>query len=172
MSAAPQIQADAAAAAPSRTVGHFQLGECIGRGASAAVFRGLNLLTGETVAVKQLRQEGMASQADQIALEIDLLKQLRHPNIVALHGFEESGQHLYIFMELCENGSLQETIRKFGKVPEQLVAIYMGQVLRGLAYLHGQGVIHRDIKSAVCRRCAFHKRIVVISQHCFCCRIS
>ncbi|KAL5035115.1 Protein kinase of the Mitotic Exit Network [Batrachochytrium dendrobatidis] len=51
-------------------------------------------------------------------------------------------------MELCESGSLQETIRKFGKIPEKLVALYMSQVLAGLGYLHGQGVIHRDIKSA------------------------
>jgi cell division control protein CDC15 len=45
-----------------------------------------------------------------------------------------------------ENGSLDCLIRKFGKFPEDLVAIYVLQVLQGLDYLHNQGVIHRDIK--------------------------
>ncbi|KAH6569053.1 hypothetical protein BASA62_005091 [Batrachochytrium salamandrivorans] len=127
----------------------FQLGECIGRGASASVYRGLNLRTGQTAAIKQLRQADLPSQrTEQLTQEIDLLKQLRHPNIVALYGYEESDAFLNVIMELCENGSLQETIRKFGKFPEKLVALYMSQVLLGLGYLHGQGVIHRDIKSA------------------------
>ncbi|OAJ39182.1 hypothetical protein BDEG_23044 [Batrachochytrium dendrobatidis JEL423] len=120
----------------------YQLGECIGKGATASVYRGLNLRTGHTVAVKQLRRLDLPSlQAEQIAL--------RHPNIVALYGYEESGAYLNVIMELCESGSLQETIRKFGKIPEKLVALYMSQVLAGLGYLHGQGVIHRDIKSAL-----------------------
>ncbi|KAI8929841.1 kinase-like domain-containing protein [Entophlyctis helioformis] len=122
--------------------GQVLLGECIGRGASAAVFRGLNLSTGQTVAVKQLYRSNLLN------LEIDLLKQLRHPNIVALLGYEATDSALHVIMEYCENGSLQETIKKFGNVPENLVSLYMKQVLQGLAYLHRQGVIHRDVKSA------------------------
>lgn len=45
-----------------------------------------------------------------------------------------------------ESGSLAQVIDKFGVFPENLVAIYMDQVLKGLEYLHGHGVIHRDIK--------------------------
>ena len=46
----------------------------------------------------------------------------------------------------CENGSLYNIIKRFGKFPENLVAVYISQVLEGLVYLHEQGVIHRDIK--------------------------
>jgi len=47
-----------------------------------------------------------------------------------------------------ENGSLANVIKKFGAFPESLTAIYITQVLRGLKYLHEQGVLHRDIKGA------------------------
>ena len=48
----------------------------------------------------------------------------------------------------CENGSLHSICKNFGKFPENLVALYINQVLQGLVYLHEQGVIHRDIKGA------------------------
>ena len=48
----------------------------------------------------------------------------------------------------CENGSLHSICKNFGKFPENLVGIYLTQVLHGLLYLHDQGVIHRDIKGA------------------------
>lgn len=47
-----------------------------------------------------------------------------------------------------ENGSLAQFIKKFGNLSETLVAMYITQVLRGLAYLHEQGVLHRDVKGA------------------------
>lgn len=48
----------------------------------------------------------------------------------------------------CENGSLHSIAKNFGRFPENLVGLYMSQVLHGLLYLHEQGVIHRDIKGA------------------------
>jgi len=53
-----------------------------------------------------------------------------------------------IFIRYCENGSLHSICKNFGKFPENLVSLYMTQVLQGLLYLHDQGVIHRDIKGA------------------------
>jgi serine/threonine protein kinase len=47
-----------------------------------------------------------------------------------------------------ENGSLVNLIKKFGCFSEALSAIYITQVLKGLKYLHDQGVLHRDIKGA------------------------
>jgi len=58
--------------------------------------------------------------------------------------------HLLFLMlaRFCENGSLHNICKRFGKFPENLVAVYISQVLEGLVYLHDQGVIHRDIKGA------------------------
>ncbi|KAG9971252.1 hypothetical protein KCU78_g23609, partial [Aureobasidium melanogenum] len=87
-------------------------------------------------------------QSRAIMMEIDLLKNLNHPNIVKYNGFVKSTESLYIILEYCENGSLHSICKNFGKFPENLVALYMTQVLNGLLYLHEQGVIHRDIKGA------------------------
>ncbi|KAG5635282.1 hypothetical protein H0H81_011830, partial [Sphagnurus paluster] len=80
--------------------------------------------------------------------EIDLLKNLNHENIVKYKGFVKTREYLYIILEFCENGSLHNISKRFGKFPENLVAVYISQVLEGLVYLHDQGVIHRDIKGA------------------------
>ncbi|KAL8874348.1 MAG: hypothetical protein Q9174_000299 [Haloplaca sp. 1 TL-2023] len=127
----------------------FQLGDCLGKGAFGSVFRALNMGTGETVAVKQVKLADLPkSELRVITLEIDLLKNLDHPNIVKYHGFVKSVESLNIILEYCENGSLHSISKNFGKFPENLVGLYMSQVLHGLLYLHEQGVIHRDIKGA------------------------
>ncbi|KAJ9494804.1 Protein kinase of the Mitotic Exit Network [Exophiala xenobiotica] len=127
----------------------YQLGDCLGKGAFGSVYRALNWGTGETVAVKQIKLTDLPkSELRVIMLEIDLLKNLDHPNIVKYHGSVKTPDTLNIILEYCENGSLHSISKNFGRFPENLVALYMSQVLQGLVYLHEQGVIHRDIKGA------------------------
>ncbi|TCD65509.1 hypothetical protein EIP91_002557 [Steccherinum ochraceum] len=127
----------------------YQLGDSLGKGAFGQVYRALNWATGETVAIKEITLSNIPkSEIGQIMSEIDLLKNLNHPNIVKYKGFEKTREYLYIILEFCENGSLHNICKRFGKFPETLVAVYISQVLEGLVYLHDQGVIHRDIKGA------------------------
>lgn len=128
---------------------NYQFGDLLGRGASGNVYRAINFVTGETVAIKTISVSSLpASSLPDIMSEIDLLKNLNHPNIVQYKGFERDKENLNIILEYCENGSLASILKRFGKFPESLVAVYMRQVLEGLVYLHEQGVIHRDIKGA------------------------
>ena len=55
---------------------------------------------------------------------------------------------IHIFMEYVPGGSLEALIRRFGKFPEDLAAVYTSQILSGLAYLHDKEIMHRDIKCA------------------------
>ncbi|KAI0292680.1 hypothetical protein B0F90DRAFT_1920254 [Multifurca ochricompacta] len=133
----------------SKVLNDYQLGDSLGKGAFGQVYRALNWATGETVAVKEIQLSNIPKgELGQIMSEIDLLKNLNHPNIVKYKGFVKTPEFLYIILEFCENGSLHNICKRFGKFPENLVAVYVSQVLEGLLYLHDQGVIHRDIKGA------------------------
>ncbi|KAG1822659.1 uncharacterized protein BJ212DRAFT_1444950 [Suillus subaureus] len=133
----------------SKLLNDYQLGDSLGKGAFGQVYRALNWATGETVAVKEIQLSNIPKgELGQIMSEIDLLKNLNHPNIVKYKGFVKTREYLYIILEFCENGSLHNICKRFGKFPENLVAVYICQVLAGLVYLHDQGVIHRDIKGA------------------------
>lgn len=136
-------------ATPRRGKGlsNYSLGDRLGKGAFATVFKAIHLKTARVAAVKQIPLEKIDS-VDTIMEEIELLQDLKHPNIVKYLGFMKDEIHLNIVLEYCENGSLAMILHKFGRFPENLVAQYMRQVLEGLAYLHHQGIIHRDIKGA------------------------
>ncbi|KAI9717479.1 MAG: hypothetical protein M1828_007179 [Chrysothrix sp. TS-e1954] len=145
----PKQKSSAPMREESNTPSGYRLGDSLGKGAFGSVFRGLNLETGETVAIKQIKLADIPnSELRVIMMEIDLLKELHHPNIVKYQGFVKTPESLCIVLEYCENGSLHSICKNFGKFPENLVALYMAQVLHGLIYLHEQGVIHRDIKGA------------------------
>jgi serine/threonine protein kinase len=147
------------------------LAEEIGRGGYGAVFKAWNQRTGELVAIKRLHIRHVEENASSIQVkatlrlirvlrvllpvsvvaafaqtEINLLKKLHHPNIVEYKETIRTADALYIVLEYVENGSLAQTLKKFGSFSETLTAVYISQVLRGLEYLHNQGVIHRDIK--------------------------
>eukprot|EP00164_Ancoracysta_twista_P003180 GFYU01004243.1.p1 GENE.GFYU01004243.1~~GFYU01004243.1.p1 ORF type:complete len:1033 (+),score=320.77 GFYU01004243.1:301-3399(+) len=132
-----------------RSVGVYQLGESIGKGAYGVVYKGLNIQNGDFVAIKQMSLHNVPKEEfEGIMMEIKLLKNLKAENIVKYYDYCQKGKDLYIIMEYLENGSLQSVVKKFGSLPESVVAIYIEQVLRGLEYLHSEGVIHRDIKGA------------------------
>lgn len=108
----------------------------MGRGACGKVFKGLNFQTGQLVAIKQIKISNFKEEKKlQLQQEINLLKKLEHPNIVKYIGkFVRyyvlldslyTDHYLNIILEYVENGSLDSLIKRFGKFPETLVAIYV-----------------------------------------------
>ena len=103
--------------------------------------------TGKTVAIKEIEKTVLAEeQLPKILQESDLLKTLDHVNIIKFLDCLESKKYIHFAIEYVEGGSLYHVLKKFGNLPEQLLGIYVKQVLHGLSYLHKKGVLHRDIK--------------------------
>ncbi|KAI5954054.1 STE11 [Candida margitis] len=80
--------------------------------------------------------------------EMLLLKDLNHENIVRYFGSSSDENYLNIFLEYVPGGSVQTMLNSYGPFEEPLIRNFIRQVLIGLNYLHGEDIIHRDIKGA------------------------
>ncbi|XP_031236910.1 mitogen-activated protein kinase kinase kinase 19 isoform X2 [Mastomys coucha] len=125
-------------------------GEILGRGTYGTVYCGLTSL-GQLIAVKQVAldtSDKLATEKEYRKLqeEVDLLKALKHVNIVAYLGTCLEENTLSIFMEFVPGGSISSIINRFGPLPEMVFCKYTRQILQGVAYLHENCVVHRDIK--------------------------
>ncbi|KAK7190540.1 hypothetical protein DPSP01_005239 [Paraphaeosphaeria sporulosa] len=82
-----------------------------------------------------------------ILKEVQIMRQLDHPNIVKLIDFSESRQYYYLVLELCPGGELFHQIVRLTYFSEDLSRHVIQQVAKALQYLHEEaGVVHRDIK--------------------------
>ena len=138
-------------------INSFQIGrgQLIGKGSYGRVYLGINLTTGDLLAVKQVEVNQKAGQdkdkmKDMVAAldqEIDTMQHLEHRNIVQYLGCERKEFSISIFLEYISGGSVGSCLRKTGKFEESLVRSLTRQTLEGLAYLHDKGVLHRDLKA-------------------------
>ncbi|KAL1843586.1 hypothetical protein VTJ49DRAFT_869 [Mycothermus thermophilus] len=131
-------------------------GQLIGKGTFGRVYLGMNATTGEFLAVKEVEVNPKAAQGDQKKMrelvaaldrEIDTMQHLDHVNIVQYLGCERKETSISIFLEYIPGGSIGSCLRKHGKFEEPVVASLTRQTLSGLAYLHREGILHRDLKA-------------------------
>ncbi|KAK5364964.1 mitogen-activated protein kinase kinase kinase [Exophiala xenobiotica] len=131
-------------------------GQLIGKGTYGRVYLGMNATTGEFLAVKQVEVNHKAAGHDKERIkemvaaldqEIDTMKDLEHPNIVQYLGFERKEFSVSIYLEYIPGGSIGSCLRKHGKFEESVVRSLTRQTLEGLAYLHHEGILHRDLKA-------------------------
>jgi len=123
-----------------KVVGH------LGKGAYGDVALGQHKTTAEKVAIKVINIEEAEDDIDDIQKEIQVLAELHCDQVIAYKASFMSGNELWLVMELMDGGSLLDLIEE-EPLPEPLVAYVMHQVLLGLAYLHTNNMIHRDIKA-------------------------
>jgi len=132
----------------------FKRGKLIGKGSFGHVFCALNNKNGEMIAIKQIDLDMMSEENREVTLsqletEIQLMRELRHINIVSLLGTQIQYSPkvcMNIIMEYVPGNSIETMLTQFGAFSESIIINYTRQLLHALSYCHARGVIHRDIK--------------------------
>ena len=139
------MQRRGASAEGGRTVaGDYQLAGKLGRGGSGVVHKAIHVRKGHIVAVKIISVASVPKdEISSIEKEIEMMRDLKHPNIVKYIDSKLEGSELCIVLEYVEGGSLAKIMHDVGQgtLPATLVSLYLSKMLKGLVYLHSEGAI-------------------------------
>jgi serine/threonine-protein kinase len=133
---------------PTRAAPGYRFGPELGRGGMGVVYRATRIEDGADVAVKTIIPAVTVTrkQVDRFLREADILRRLRHPNIVAFHEVGEAGGMIYLAMELVAGPTAGELVRRSGPLGVPTAVRIACQLLAALGHAHARGFVHRDVK--------------------------
>lgn len=121
----------------------------IGKGAFATVYQIADKSDGMLYAAKELEKRRFMKDGridSRLDNELQIMRSISHPNVVAFVDWHEEQNFLYIIMELVPGGDLQGYLTKHGSLAEHYAQAMARQLLHALVYLHKKRITHRDIK--------------------------
>jgi serine/threonine-protein kinase ULK/ATG1 len=134
----------------------FNTDDLLGTGSFAVVYKGRNIETGKTYAIKKINIEKIKTDYNSskitrsIKYEIEIMKLMNHQNILHLEDVIYEDIYVYIIIEYCAGGDLLTYIKKRRKMEKKMseneIQEISIQLVEGLKYMHYFGVIHRDLK--------------------------
>ncbi|XP_056131124.1 calcium/calmodulin-dependent protein kinase type 1D-like [Lampris incognitus] len=116
----------------------------MGAGSFSEVFMVREKTTGNLYALKCLKKKHLSHS--NLENEINVLRRIKHENVVGLEDFYESRTHYYLVMQLVSGGELFDRILDRGVYTEKDASVVIRQVLQAVDYLHENSVVHRDLK--------------------------
>ena len=126
----------------------YYKGRLLGKGGFAKCYEFTCSENKKIFAAKVVAKSGLVkSRAKQkLISEIKIHKALHHPQIVAFEHYFEDTENVYILLEMCQNQTLNELLKRRKRLTEIEVQCYVVQLIKALKYLHSHRVIHRDLK--------------------------
>ncbi|XP_070613805.1 serine/threonine-protein kinase PLK4-like isoform X2 [Erythrolamprus reginae] len=126
----------------------FKVGNLLGKGSFAGVYRAVSLKTGLEVAIKMIDKKAMhkAGMVQRVQNEVKIHCQLKHPSILELYNYFEDSNYVYLILEMCHNGEMSRYLKnRKNHFSEEEVRNFMHQIITGMLYLHSHGILHRDL---------------------------
>ena len=134
-------------------VDDLTLAKCLGKGSFGEVYLTSKQGSKLKYATKRIDKKFAANPRAKKYLdnEINILKEIDHPNIIKLYEVRETTQYYYLVMDFCNGGGLSDCLEEYKKknrkpFPEEVVQYLMKQIIGAMNYLHGRHILHRDIK--------------------------
>jgi len=126
----------------------YDVKDDLGKGAFSVVKLAISKKTGEKVAVKIIDKKAASTEQDEKRLktEVEILKKVKHPNVVCLKDMFETSEKLCLVMELVTGGELFDKIVEKGQYSERDASVIVQKILSAVEYLHSINIAHRDLK--------------------------
>ena len=133
----------------TKMIGNYLLFDQIGMGNFSKVTRAVHVLTEQVVAVKILEKDKIEDDIDveRIIREIEILKNINHPNIAQMYETYSTVHNIYLMIEYVEGGDLSNYINHTNYLSEQKACYFFRQIIGVIEYLNMIGISHRDIKT-------------------------
>lgn len=132
----------------SEKIEDYEVHNMLGKGGFATVYHATCLKSGVDVAIKMIDKKLMQStgMVHRVRQEVTIHSRLKHPSILELFTFFEDVNFVYLILELCHNGELQQYLKKNNEVLSEPEASHiMKQIIEGIQYLHSHNILHRDM---------------------------
>lgn len=137
--------------ASTHTLEDYTMGQVLGKGSFAVVYKAEHKPTKKAVAIKSIKPKLILSTDTMryVESEIEIMRNVCHPHLISCRDYIKTNSYVYLVMEYCSMGDLNDYIKNTYSsqgMPEDIVLHFLGQLASGLKYLHDQNLIHRDIK--------------------------
>tara|TARA_B100000575_G_scaffold252443_1_gene220431 strand:+ start:6978 stop:8123 length:1146 start_codon:yes stop_codon:yes gene_type:complete len=120
---------------------YYYYKEPIGYGSFSIIYKGYSIHSSKPLAIKRITK---IIDMKYFHNEVDLMKQLEHPNILKLYDVVKTNGNIYLILEYCNGGDLSTYIKSSNRANKDI--IYFKQIIIGLEYLYSHKILHRDMK--------------------------
>jgi tRNA A-37 threonylcarbamoyl transferase component Bud32 len=129
-----------------KTLDDYKIVSMIGQGGMGKIYKAIDKHSKKIIIMKQLLIAEREILRKRFKREADIMLSLNHKNIVSVYDYLKKGSSYFIIMEFVDGMSLEDLIRKRGKIEPVRALLIFNELCRGLKYAHDRQIIHRDIK--------------------------